>query len=67
MAHEIISDGRTVWVNGSDGICLARFSRFGIDVHNDAFGQMAGGYPEMTWIGTAQALASALGFCPSTA
>lgn len=30
---EIVSDGRTVWVNGTDGMCLGRFSRFGIDVH----------------------------------
>jgi len=37
------SDGRTVWVNGSDGCCLGRFSRFGIDVHKDYAGQMNGG------------------------
>lgn len=40
---EIISDGRTVWVNGGDGGCLARFSKFGIDIHLDTEGQMASG------------------------
>ncbi len=39
---EIVSDGRTVWVNGPDGCCLGRFSRFGIDVHKDAAGQQQG-------------------------
>lgn len=42
MKTEIKSDGRTVWVNGEDGCCLARFSRFGIDIHNDAKGQVEG-------------------------
>jgi len=27
------SDGRTVWVHTSDGCCVGRFSRSGIDVH----------------------------------
>lgn len=31
--HEIVSDGHTVWINGVDGMCLGRFSRFGADVH----------------------------------
>ncbi len=39
-ATEILSDGRTVWVNGQDGCCLARFSYMGIDIHKDARGQM---------------------------
>ena len=30
--HEIIADGRTVWVNDARG-CIARFGRGGIDVH----------------------------------
>lgn len=33
----------TVWVNGPDGSCLARFSkRYGIDVHTSAEAQLAG-------------------------
>ncbi len=32
VLHEITSDGRTVWVNGSDGL-LGRFGPNGIDVH----------------------------------
>ncbi|KWT98284.1 MULTISPECIES: hypothetical protein [unclassified Variovorax] len=33
----------TVWVNASDGSCVARFSKkFGIDVHNSATAQMQG-------------------------
>ena len=45
MQAEVISDGRTVWVNGEDGCCFARFSRF--DVHNTAKGQVEGG---LCWI-----------------
>lgn len=41
--HEIFTDGRTVWVNGADGMCIGRYSRFGVDVHNDAEGQVATG------------------------
>lgn len=43
--HEIIVSGLgdTVWVNGSDGSCIARFSkRFGIDVHTTGTAQMGG-------------------------
>lgn len=36
------SDGNTVWVNADDGCCLARFSRFGIDIHKDFAGQTSG-------------------------
>lgn len=42
MKPEIRSDGKTVWVNDTDGRCLGRFSRFGIDVHTDAAGQSSG-------------------------
>ena len=45
MAVETISDGRTVWVNGADGMCLARFGRAGIDVHRN-FAAQASGEPE---------------------
>jgi len=53
MASEIQTDGKTVWVN--TGICLGRFSRFGIDVHKAAKEQMKGGsqcldcYNEPDW------------------
>lgn len=41
---EVRSDGRTVWVNsGVSGACVGRFSRFGIDIHNDLEVQMANG------------------------
>lgn len=43
MTHEIDSDGKTVWINGSDGCCLGRFSRQGIDIHKDYAGQQEGG------------------------
>jgi len=36
--HEIISDGKTVWVNGAEGL-LGRFGRGGIDVHRPAVEQ----------------------------
>lgn len=36
LKHQVVSDGRTVWINSSDtGHCLGRFSRFGIDVHQE--------------------------------
>ncbi len=30
---QIVCDGVTVWVNNSDGYCIARFGRLGIDIH----------------------------------
>lgn len=44
MTHEIISDGKTVWVNDSSGCCIGRFSRNGIDVHHTGKVQMDTGY-----------------------
>lgn len=35
MSVDIRSDGKTVWVNSDQGMCIGRFSRFGIDVHHD--------------------------------
>jgi hypothetical protein len=36
IKHQVVSDGRTVWINSSDtGHCLGRFSRWGIDVHQE--------------------------------
>lgn len=39
---EIITDGRTVWVNASDGSCIARFGLMGIDIHTSVPAQMSG-------------------------
>ena len=42
--YEIIvsGNGDTLWVNGDDGLCWARFSkRFGLDVHRNASMQQA--------------------------
>lgn len=43
VAPEVSSDGRTVWINSFDGMCLGRFSRAGIDIHKDFEGQKSGG------------------------
>lgn len=40
--HEIIVGIDRIWVNGADGSCIARFSRFGIDIHRTTTAQMAG-------------------------
>ncbi len=42
--YEIVvsGNGDTVWINGDDGLCWARFSKkFGIDVHRSASMQQA--------------------------
>lgn len=45
MSIAIESDGNTVWVNSQTGMCIGRFSRFGIDIHRD-FHQQADGKGE---------------------
>lgn len=40
---EILTDGMTVWVNSQSGMCIGRFSKFGVDVHNDLEIQENGG------------------------
>jgi hypothetical protein len=40
---EILTDGRTVWVNADPGICIGRFSRLGAEVHNDFEAMTQGG------------------------
>ncbi len=44
---EILSDGRTCWVNGPDGCCLGRYVHsklmIHMDVHRDAHGQVENG------------------------
>jgi hypothetical protein len=32
--YQVQSDGRSVWVHCSNGMTVARFGRFGIDVHS---------------------------------
>lgn len=39
---QIIADGRAVWVNASDGSCIGRFGRLGVDVHRSVTAQLAG-------------------------
>lgn len=34
--HQVLSDGRTVWVNDATGYAVARFSSKGIDIHQAA-------------------------------
>lgn len=40
---EIVSDGKTVWINSEAGCCLGRFSKNGIDIHKDVEQQMTDG------------------------
>lgn len=40
--YVVDTDGTTVWVNGNDGACWGRFSKFGIDVHHTGREQVAG-------------------------
>lgn len=42
IAAEIFGNGKTVWVNGSDGSSLGRFSWAGIDIHHPVSMQMEG-------------------------
>jgi hypothetical protein len=39
---QVISDGRTVWVNAPTGECLARFGRYGVDIHRTVTDQLEG-------------------------
>lgn len=41
---EVLTDTRTVWVNGADGMNLGRYGPRGVDVHVNFDGQLAGGY-----------------------
>lgn len=41
--YQILSDGRTVWINWKDGMCIGRFSPVGVDIHLDAKGQRKSG------------------------
>ena len=36
--HEVLTDGVTVWVNsGTDGRSIARFTKYGVDVHGHGY------------------------------
>jgi hypothetical protein len=39
---QIITDGRTIWVNAPTGECVGRFSKFGIDAHTTVEEQLNG-------------------------
>jgi hypothetical protein len=41
--YELLSDGRTVWVNGPSGGLVGRFSKNGIDIHHPVEIQVAAG------------------------
>lgn len=42
---QVSDDGRTVWVHGSDGSSVGRFSKvFGLDVHTTVTQQMEGAH-----------------------
>ena len=40
---EILSDGSRVWVNDSQGGCIGRFSKAGIDIHRTVEEQISSG------------------------
>ena len=46
---EAFGDGWSVWVNDTDGTCLARFGRFGIDIHKDTEGKQYGRPTSKDW------------------
>ena len=39
---EVLSDGRTVWVNANDGSSIGRFGFGGIDIHKEVSAQKDG-------------------------
>lgn len=39
--HEVIWDGRCVWINDETGCCIGRFTRRGVDVHKTGPEQLA--------------------------
>jgi hypothetical protein len=43
LTLEIWGDGRTVWVNDSEGCCVGRFCRAGVDIHHGAETQVQTG------------------------
>ena len=42
QCFEIAADDRTVWINADSGMCVGRFTKNGMDVHEDALAQMEG-------------------------
>lgn len=43
MSSEILWDGKTVWINTPQGMCVGRFSQMGIDIHHDFLKQQTEG------------------------
>ena len=43
MSLEVTSDGKTVWINDSNGHCVARFGPRGIDIHRPLSQQITTG------------------------
>lgn len=37
---QMLTDGKTIWVNDNTGCCIGRFSARGVDVHNTGANQM---------------------------
>lgn len=40
--YEISTDGRVVWVNAPDGMCVGRFTKSHVDVHHNTANQLEG-------------------------
>lgn len=40
--HQVMTDGRTTWVNAPDGSTVGRFSKWGVDVHRPITEQLKG-------------------------
>jgi hypothetical protein len=38
--YEISTDGRVVWVNAPDGMCVGRFTKSHVDVHHNTANQL---------------------------
>lgn len=70
---QVQSDGRTCWVNGRDGMSLARFGPVGVDIHKTTDEQLAGKHcedcfkrtddPEADWAKFVIGVASTHGIC----
>jgi hypothetical protein len=41
--YQIMSDGKSVWINSANGMCIGRYTLTGVDIHQDAAAQIATG------------------------
>ena len=41
-SHEVVSSNGVVWINDIQGMCIGRFSHWGIDIHHGTKKQMEG-------------------------